>query len=218
MRHFVLILLICALASPAAACDVALLLAVDVSGSISSGEYTLQMQGLAEALQVDDIIKALVAGQDELALVQWSGSGYQQFSLPWVRIGTVADVAGLAAVIRTKPRPGNYTDTAIGQAVHFSIAQFAAVPECRRHVIDVSGDGEENDGMTLSAARAEAKALGDTVNGVAIETGAGTTRLTDYYRQFVATTDGFVMTAEGLQDFPRAIHAKLLRELTKPVS
>lgn len=59
---------------------------------------------------------------------------------------------------------------------------------------------------------------GVTVNGVAIEIGEGTTALTDYYRQFVATPEGFVMTAAGLKDFPRAIHAKLLRELTKPVS
>ena len=218
MLRTIAITLTCVIASPALACDTALVLAVDVSGSISAAEYDLQMQGLADALQDPEIIKALVQGQDALALVQWSGDRFQQLSLPRQTLRSAADVANLAAVARTTDRPREYTDTTIGNAILFSLAQFATAPSCRRNVIDVSGDGKENDGMTLPAARASAEAAAVTINGVAIEIDGTTTDLTDYYRAFVMTPDGFVLTARGLQDYPRAIHEKLLRELTKAVS
>ena len=218
MLRALLICSTCCFASPVLACETAILLAIDVSGSIAPDEYLLQMNGLAEALQDPDIVGALVRGQDNLAVVQWSGDRFQQLSLPWQHLTTTAQVAALAEILRQQQRPPDYTDTAIGNAVRFSTAQFADVPDCPRHVIDVSGDGEENDGMTLPEARAEAEAAGIIINGVAIEIGDDTTKLTDYYRANVISQDGFVMTAKGLRDYPRAIAAKLLRELTKPVS
>jgi len=217
MQRVVTVLVACVLASPALACETALVLAVDVSGSISDREYDLQINGIADALGDPDIVAALVEGQDALAIVQWSGGGRQTVALPWAALTTADQVAGLAEKIRALPRPWN-TATAIGEAIHVSLAQFADAPQCQRQVIDVSGDGVENDGMTLPAARAEAEAAGVTVNGLAVEVGGGVSLLTDYYRENVITEGGFVMTAHGVQDFPRAIHAKLLRELTKPVS
>ena len=217
MRCALLTLLATVLASPALACETALLLAVDVSGSISDREYTLQINGIADALGDPEILKALVQGQDALAIVQWSGSGRQTIALAWQHLLTEGQVAALAGEIRAIPRPWN-TATAIGEAVHVSIAQFSWAPDCGRRVIDVSGDGVENDGMTLPAAHAEAVADGITINGLAIEIGGGVSLLTDYYRKHVITEGGFVVTAAGVSDFPRAIHEKLLRELTKPVS
>ena len=205
-------------AAPVAACETALLLAVDVSGSISGEEYVLQMQGLADALSDPDIVDALVGGQDKLALVQWSGSRNQRLSLPWQSLRSPADVAALAATIRTIKRPQDHTDTAIGAALYFSLSLFAEVPDCQRHVIDLSGDGAENSGNSLPAARAEVEANGITLNAIAIEESPFTTKLSGYFRRFVVTRGGFVMTARGLQDYPRAIRAKLLRELTKATS
>ena len=95
---------------------------------------------------------------------------------------------------------------------------FATVPDCQRHIIDLSGDGKENDGMTLPAARAQAVAARVTLNAIAIETGAAATGLTDYFRAQIITADGFVITAKGVADYPRAIHAKLTRELVDPTS
>ena len=215
MRQLALILSGCLLASPVPACETALLLAVDVSGSISGDEYLLQMQGLADAIEAPEIADALVYGQVSLSLMHWSGLGYHQQSLPWQAMRSYADVSAFAASTRRVKRPLNYTATALGQAIRFSIAQFADVPGCRRQVIDISGDGEENDGMSLPAARAEAEMAGITINAIAIEVDNQTTLLTGYFQRYVITSNGFVMTAMGLRDYPRAIYEKLLRELSK---
>ena len=150
MQRLILPILLCGLAGPAAACQVALVLAIDVSDSIAPNEYRLQIEGLAEALDDPAIVEALVTGQDALAIVQWSGDRYAELTLPWQNPRTDADVADLAVRVRAIQRPENYTATAIGQAIRFSGAKFAEAPVCRREVIDASGDGKENDGMTLA--------------------------------------------------------------------
>ncbi len=218
MKRVLLILSGWVLASPVAACETALLLAVDVSGSISYEEYALQMEGLADALGDPDIVDALVRGKDRLALVQWSGLRKQRLSLPWQTLDNAEDVAALAETFRHIKRPQDHTDTAIGEALFFSLAQFAEVSDCQRHVIDLSGDGAENAGTSLPAARAEIEANGITLNGIAIEEDAGSAKLSGYFRRFVITPDGFVITSRGLADYPRAIREKLLRELTEAVS
>ena len=218
MLRPLLILATLGLATPAPACDTALLLAVDVSGSIDPHEYLLETGGLADAIQSPEIATALVEGQVSLALMHWSGVGHEKLSLPWQRMTTPADVAQFANAIRAIPRPNEYSDTAIAEAILFSIKQFAAVPDCRQSVIDVSGDGRENATNGLPDARLKAATDGITVNAVAIESDDTTTALTDYFRGRVITPGGFVVTAKGVPDFPRAIREKLLRELTKPVS
>lgn len=205
----------CCLARPSAGCETALLLAVDVSGSISLEEYTLQMEGLAAALEDRRIVNALVNGRDRLALVQWSGIRQQRLALPWQSIKSAEDVAALAARVRQIERPQLRTVTAIGQAIRFSLPIFDSAADCASRVIDISGDGAENEGMTVAAARAEAVAAGITINAIAIEVDDRNYDLTRYFRYSVITTGGFVITARGLADYPRAIQTKLERELIK---
>ena len=212
----IIVLLLC-LSPPARACEVALLLAVDVSGSISGDEYIMQMQGLADAMLNPDVTEALVIGQDKVALLHWSGLHNQRVSLPWQSLRTAQDVQALAATIRTIKRPQDHTDTAIGAALFVALTLFP-VPDCKRSVIDLSGDGAENAGTSLPEARAAVAAQGITINGIAIENEGAFSRMTDYFRQSVITLDGFVITAQSINDYPRAIKAKLLRELIKTVS
>lgn len=217
MRTFMLALFGCLLASPIAACDTALLLAVDVSGSISGDEYIMQMQGLADAMLDPAVMEALVLGQDKVALLHWSGLHNQRLSLPWQSLQTPHDVEMLAAAIRKVKRPQDHTDTAIGAALYAALSLFP-VPGCKRAVIDISGDGTENAGASLPAARAAVAAQGITINGIAIEDANRLPRMSEYFRKSVITPDGFVITARGIYDYPRAIKAKLLRELIKSVS
>jgi Ca-activated chloride channel family protein len=210
-------LLACLTAQPALACETALLLSIDVSGSIDAGDYRLQADGLAFALQDPEVTEALVKGQVALAVVQWSGTEEQALVLPWQRMLAPEDVTRFAARAAAIPRAFQGSDTAVGQAIRFATAQFSAVPDCRRKVIDISGDGQENAGFTDAAARREAIAAGLTINAIAIEEPGEAIPITSYFRNWIITPDGFVVTARGLQDYAETLRLKLLRELTKPI-
>ena len=204
-------------ACPAVACDTALVLSIDVSGSIDRGDYRLQTQGLAAALSDPDVAEALVRGQVALAVVQWSGLSQQALVLPWARMLTPGAVARYAAQAAKMPRAFEGSDTAVGQGLRFALAQFPAVADCRKRVIDVSGDGQENAGFTDARARTEAVAAKVAINAIAIEDAGPAIPITTYFKGWVITPGGFVVTARGLQDYSRALRLKLLRELVKPV-
>lgn len=210
-------LLACLTAQPVFACETALLLSIDVSGSIDAGDYRLQTEGLAFALSDPEVAEALVRGQVALAVVQWSGTNEQALVLPWQRMLSDPDVQRFAARSLAIPRAFSGSDTAVGQGLRFATAQFAAVPDCRRKVIDVSGDGQENAGFTDAKARAEAIRAGLTINAIAIEEPGPAFPITNYYRRRIITPGGFVMTARGLQDYAETLRLKLLRELVEPI-
>ncbi len=203
------------LARPAAACAAALMLAVDVSGSVDAGGYLLQTEGLAAALADPAVLDTLVAGSVALAVVQWSGLGRQQLSIPWTTVAETADAARLAAHVRAMPRAFSASNTAVGEGLDFAIARFDTAPACRRRIVDVSGDGAKNAGFTVSRARRRGIAAGIEVNGLAIESMG--LSITQFYRSWVITPGGFVETARGHLDFARAMRTKLLRELARPV-
>lgn len=202
-----------ALMQPATACDAALLLAIDVSSSIDAGEYRLQIDGLADALLDPEVVDALLLGQSALAVVQWSGVNKQGLVLGWNRMTSFEVISGFAAEVRTLQRAFFDSDTAIGDAIGFSTRQFAAVPECNRRIIDISGDGPQNAGSSALHASRAAEAMGIIINGIAIESIG--VAMTNYYRRTIVTFDGFVITARGHLEYPRAIREKILRELSK---
>lgn len=204
------------LPTAAPACETALVLAMDVSGSVDRGEYLLQVEGLAAALADGALRDVLVQDQVALAVVQWSSLGQQALVLPWQRMLSFRAVDDFAARVLAMPRAFPGSDTAVGEALAFSLAQFEAVPDCRRRIIDMSGDGDENVGFTTPRARGAAIAAGVEVNGLAIE--AMGLSITNFYRRWVITPGGFVETAQGHLDYARAIRSKMLRELTKPGS
>lgn len=207
-----------ALAAPQAdGCEIALLLAIDVSGSIDRGEYRLQTEGLAAALDDPEVAEALLAAQAALGVAQWSGTGKQTFSIPWRRMLSPAEIAAFAARARTLDRAYTGSDTAVGEAIAFSARQFDAVADCRRKVIDISGDGPQNAGPPLGPARGAAAAAGIEINAIAIEDAGHAAPISEFYRRSVITRNGFVLTARGLEDYPRAIREKILREVARPL-
>jgi len=204
-------------AAPVRACDTALVLAIDVSGSIDSADYRLQTEGLLAALSDPGVVEALVRGEVALAVVQWSGADQQALSLPWQRMLSPGAVSAFADRAAAMPRAFSGSDTAVGQALRFAQAQFDAVPDCVHRVIDVSGDGQENSGFTDAKARAEAVAARVMINAIAIEDPGPAAPITSYYQRRIVTPGGFVMTARGLQDYAGTLRLKLLRELAEPI-
>lgn len=204
-------------ASPALGCQTALLLSVDVSGSIDAGDYTLQTAGIAAALADPTVAEALVKDEVALAVVQWSGAKDQALVMGWQQMLSPQDVTDFAARALALPRVFKGSDTAVGEGLRFAMAAFATAPDCRRRVIDVSGDGQENAGFSDAKARAEAVKAGITINAIAIEEQGPASPITTYYQRWVITPEGFVFTARGLQDYAETLRLKLQRELIKPI-
>ncbi len=205
------------LPAQATACDLALALAVDVSGSVDPDEYNIQMQGLADALRDGVVAEALVRARAAVMLVQWTGSSRQEISVPWTRITSFEAVEALAQRVETTPRRWRNFSTAIGEALQFTLNAWADAPACRRKVIDVSGDGVSNEGVDPRAVLADLGAADITVNALAIDAENGA--LTAYFWENLIRGEGaFVVTADSFDDYPARIRMKLIREITAQLS
>ena len=220
MRLFItpsVLLLLGISAGAARACALALVLAVDVSGSVDAREYRIQMQGLAEALRDGIVIEALVSQQAALTLIQWTGASRQRQTLPWARMHSADDVLRFAERVEADQRIWHNYSTAIGEALGAAGQALRAVPECARKVIDISGDGLSNEGILPRLHHPALRARGVVVNALAIETTQED--LTAWYFENVILGGGaFVMTARGFQDYPEQIRRKLRRETTRQLS
>lgn len=198
----------------AASCDLALVLAVDVSGSVDAQEYRVQMDGLAAGLRDGIVSEALVRARAQVLLMQWSGQSRQEVTLDWVQVASFADVEQLAQSIEQAPRPWRNYSTAVGEALYLALDQFQLVPECSRRVIDISGDGYSNEGVEPREAHGALAAAGVTVNAIAIE--QSEPGLTAYFYENVIRGEGaFVVTAVSFADYPARIRKKLVREVAR---
>ena len=202
-------------------CDLALVLAVDVSVSVDAREYGLQMAGIARALRDPEVVAAIEAagpGGIAVTVVQWSSFPYHAQTVGWTRVAASAAVAALASEIERSPRQFSRFGTGIGNALAFSSKVFGTnAVICRRRVIDVSGDGRNNELISPSDVRTRLVASGIVINGLAVLDGdAG---LADYYRREVAGGSGsFVIEAQVFEDFAEAMKIKLLREIQPALS
>ncbi|WP_171100965.1 MULTISPECIES: DUF1194 domain-containing protein [unclassified Ruegeria] len=202
------------LSPPAWACDLALALAVDVSGSVDSEEYRIQMDGLAAGLRDPIVSEALVRGQARLMLVQWTGASRQQVTIPWTKIDSFTAVERFADQVAADPRIWRNFSTAIGEALETTLTSFDEVSDCSRHLIDISGDGISNEGVEPTDTHGLMRAHGVTVNAIAIE--ESEPDLTAYFFENVIVGEGaFVVSASGFADYPEKIRKKLLREVTQ---
>ena len=203
--------------APSWACELALLFAVDVSGSVDHREFDLQMSGLAAALQDGIVAEALVRQQSRLALLQWTGSSRQRLTIDWHLIDSHADLAAFSDMVRNDERVWRNYSTAIGEALDAAIASFPRKAKCTRRVIDVSGDGPSNEGLEPAEIRQRLSLAGITVNGLAIETDDHD--LTAYFfENVIHGARAFVMRADGFEDYPEQIKRKLRRETERQFS
>ncbi len=196
------------------ACAVALILLVDISSSVSEKNYELQKRGIAEAFKDPQIQKTIEAqpGGVALSLHEWTDTS--NVSIPWVILKTKKDLEDLSNKILNLKYAIGMT-TAMGDAIIKGVEYFDSTPcEPERKIIDVSGDGPSNTGVEIEVARKKAIDNLVTINGMPIITTVEP-RLSDYYIDKVITPDGFVLSADGYEDFTRAIKRKLIFEIAK---
>lgn len=202
-------------AATAAECRLALVLALDVSSSVDPGEYDLQKLGLAAALgsiPVREALTNVTGGYVTLAVFEWSGRYQQKVVLDWTRMDDPAAIDTAVAVISTAERSYSRFPTAIGYALGYASTLLKRAPECRRRVIDLSGDGVNNEGFGPDLAYRNFPLDGVTVNGLVIL--GQDADVLPFYRNEVRRGDGaFVETASGFEDFSAAMTRKLFREL-----
>lgn len=207
--------------SAEAACRQALLLGLDVSGSVDGTEYALQMQGLANALMHVEVQAALLAMPSKpvrLSVFEWSGPSSHRLTLPWIKIESADSIVAAATALRKATRPTGDPSTAIGAAMTHGAALLAGQTDCPKRTLDLSGDGKSNTGPHPREVHG-AEIGGITVNGLVIgppsEQDIGElAKLSSYYQAYVLRgPDAFVETARGFADFEAAMVRKLKREL-----
>jgi hypothetical protein len=195
--------------------DLALVLAIDVSGSVTADRWTLQRRGYARAFRSPDVAGAIASGRHgaiAVTVVTWSSADMQRQMTRWTVIDGPDAAAAFAAEIEGLPRVFAGS-TSISGAIDFALRTldgFAGRPD--RRVIDVSGDGANNSGELCKPARDRAVARGVTINGLPIE--ADEPGIERFYREHViGGADAFVVVAADYDAFAEAILAKLVREI-----
>lgn len=199
----------------ARACALELILAVDISGSIDAREFALQNEGTAAAFEDPKLIEAIIhqKGGIYVVLTQWSGATRQRQVTDWHHLTNAASMAQFARAVRRGGRNWRNYSTAIGEALFHALNVGKTVPEtCVRRVVDVSGDGVNNEGRAPRAIADALSALGYTVNGLVIR-GDTPDPVRYYERNVLAGPRAFLEIAEGFDDYPRAILRKLLKEI-----
>ena len=207
--------------------DVELVLAVDVSRSMEPWELEIQRRGYAEALNSDAVWAAIQRGllqRIAVTYVEWAGLATQRVVVPWTLIETRADADRVSAQITAHFDEG-LRRTSITSALHhaahlINLNEFDGL----RRVIDISGDGPNNSGGTVSSARDSIVEQGITINGLPLMTHDpngpyarwGIPDLDAYYRACVIGGPGaFVIPVTDWDNFADAVRRKLVLEIAQ---
>jgi hypothetical protein len=204
--------------------DLELVLAVDVSGSIDEVEAELQRQGYSMAISHPRVIEAIQGGgygRIAVTYVEWANSGYHRTVADWTLLSDEASAKGLAGALAEAPLVTAHWTSISGAIDHASQLFDGNGFEGLRRVIDVSGDGYNNNGRPAEYAREEAVAMGITINGLPIVNrrpnpwgSAPAANLDAYYEEYVIGGPGaFIVVAEDFDDFAAAVLSKLILEI-----
>ncbi len=211
----------------AAQVDVALVLVSDVSRSIDDSEFQLQKAGYTAAFTSEAVVAAIKAGPHgaiAVAYVEFASAGDVRTVLDFAIVRDADTARALAGRISAAPR-SFWGRTAIGAGLEAAMHDLASSPfHGARQVIDVCGDGTNNAGPDVAAARDAAVAAGITVNGLTIINDHPASYiyahvqppggLTKYYREHVIGGPGsFVLEVHDFNSFSAAMTRKLIDEI-----
>lgn len=198
------------------AVDLQLVLAVDVSGSVSDERFRLQQRGYAEAFRNWRVLKAIRSGTARaiaVTMTQWTGPTQQMQVVPWAVITDEASMLAFAEAVDRASRQLYGGGTSVSGAIDHAVALLSQKTFTgARRVIDVSGDGANNRGRPAAEARDDAVRAGITVNGLPILALEPT--LDQYYlNNVIGGPNAFVIVAETYETFAEAVLKKLITEI-----
>lgn len=193
--------------------ELAMVLAVDGSASVTYEEFGLIAGGMAAALRDKTVVEGL-AGKSVLALLLWSGAGQQDILTNWTTIGSEADLRAFADDVENMPRTVKAGSTAIGEALLASLTLLSHVPAIpKRNIVNVIGDGRSNDGIAPGPIRDRMAAADITINGLCI-LHEEPDLVTSYTTDVIGGPGAFAVTCRDYTDFTEAMRQKLTREIT----
>ncbi len=207
--------------------DLLLVLAADVSRSVTEPKFKLQREGAAAAITHPEVVKAITSGPNRriaICFLEWATAGQQNVVIDWTVIddGEAARSFGDKLVELPRSFAGS---TSISNAIDFSVTQLERAPfRTERRVIDISGDGNNNSGRSVTDARDDALAKSITINALVILTPLSESfrpehtnppgGLEKYFQDNVIGGFGaFTVVAETHEAFGRALTKKLIAEI-----
>jgi hypothetical protein len=204
--------------------DIKLVIATDVSHSIDQEEGQLQRLGIADLFLDPDVVKAIQSGPlgvIAVSMLDWSGYRHQRVVLDWTIVNDAASAAALSAKIRKIPYSSGER-TSISSAIETSIEMLDESDgqiHATRKVIDVSGDGPNNDGISLQHVHDTTANNGIIVNGLPIMDEGSDDLFPDldkYYDACVVAGKGsFLVVVKKFKDFGAAMRRKLVLEISQ---
>ncbi|MCX2723257.1 DUF1194 domain-containing protein [Roseibium salinum] len=203
--------------------DVALVIAVDVSRSMSPEELLIQRKGYAAAIASRDVVRAIELGpygRIGLMMFEWANESHAREIVGWTVIESQADALAFAEQVLADSTYGQRR-TSISGAIRSATAFLEDVPYvASRRVIDISGDGPNNQGFPVTQARDAAIERGLIINGLPLMTTGGAgfqfniKDLDVYYRRCViGGPASFVIPVNDWAQFPEAVRRKLILEI-----
>jgi hypothetical protein len=208
---------------PGVPVDVELVIAVDISYSMDPEEQALQREGYIQALTSREFLQALrqgINGKIAVTYFEWAGYTERRVVVPWRLIEGPESADAFVGEIAAAPYR-RAARTSISGAIEFGAALFEdSGYRGIRRVIDVSGDGANNNGQLVTISRDEALAKGITINGLPIVAKRlnyatmDIERLDIYYEDCVIGGPGaFVIPIESRDKFIEATRTKLVLEI-----
>jgi hypothetical protein len=209
--------------------DMLLVLAADVSRSVTERKFRLQRDGMAAAFTHPEVVRAITGGPHRriaICFLEWASAGQHAVVIDWTVIASEGDARRIADKMVETPR-SFLGSTSISSAIDFSIRQFERAPFASdRRVIDISGDGTNVSGRPVADARDEATAKDVTINALVILTPLAESfrpehtnpagGLEKYFQDYVIGGPGaFTIVAEGHEAFGRSFTKKLIREIAE---
>ncbi len=196
--------------------DLALVLALDGSASVTYDEFNLMTGGLAAALRDPAIVAGLTSGPRRASvgsLLLWSGAAAQDVLIGWTRIGSAKAAAGFAEDVANVPRSVRPGLTGVGAALLAAARLLAAAPApAPRQVVDMVGDGRSNDGPPPGPVRDHMAAAGITINGLCV-LHREPDLLQTYTDEVIGGPGAFALACPDYTAFTEAMQQKLGREI-----
>lgn len=211
-------------AVPQVEVDLELVMGIDISGSIDPDEARLQRQGYVLAFRDKAVIRAILGGYHgriAVAYYEWSDSFRQQTLMDWTLLDSEQAIMDFARMLEDRPITV-WTRTSISGAMRYAVKVFDQSPyRSERRVLDLSGDGANNDGGLVTDAREQTLAQGIAINGLPIINdrpnpwGFPNQQDLDAYYEgcVIGGPRSFVVVARSFEDFGEAVKKKLLQEI-----